>query len=94
MILNQTSYFGRGAIGTIPGELAKRGFTRALVVTDRVLVANGVAGKVTTQLDSAGFPYDVCGAVMPNPTIEAVRAGVAEFAAGHLQGDRDHHGEP
>ena len=81
MILNQTSYFGRGAIETVPGELNARGFTKALVVTDRVLVANGVAGKVTAQLDAAGFAYDVYDAVMPNPTIEAVQAGVAAFAA-------------
>ena len=81
MILNQTSYFGRGAIETIPGELVKRGFTKALVVTDRVLVSNGVAGKVTAQLDGAGFAYAVYDAVMPNPTIEAVQAGVAVFAA-------------
>ena len=81
MILNQTSYFGRGAIATIPGELSTRGFTKALVVTDRVLVANGVAAKVTDQLDAAGFAFDVYDAVMPNPTIEAVQAGVAAFAA-------------
>ena len=81
MILNQTSYFGRGAIETVPGELTARGFTKALVVTDRVLVANGVAGRVTAQLDAAGFAYDVYDAVMPNPTIEAVQAGVAAFAA-------------
>lgn len=79
MILNQTSYFGRGAIASIPGELSKRGFTKALVVTDRVLVANGVAGKVTSQLDDAGFAYDVYDAVMPNPTIQAVQAGVHAF---------------
>lgn len=81
MILNQTSYFGRRTIATIPDELSKRGFTKALVVTDRVLVANGVAGKVTSQLDGAGFAFDVYDAVMPNPTIEAVRAGVKAFAA-------------
>lgn len=81
MILNQTSYFGRGAIGTIPGELSTRGFTKALVVTDRVLVANGVAARVTDQLHAAGFAFDVYDAVMPNPTIEAVQAGVAAFAA-------------
>ena len=81
MILNQTSCFGRRTIATIPDELSKRGFTKAQVVTDRVLVANGVAGKVTSQLDGAGFAFDVYDAVMPNPTIEAVRAGVKAFAA-------------
>ena len=55
MILNQTSYFGRGAIDGIPAELTSRGFTKALVVTDTVFVAHGVAGKVTDRLDAAGF---------------------------------------
>ena len=81
MILNQTSFFGRGAIDTIPGELARRGFTKALLVTDRVLIAHGVAGKVTAQLDAAAFAYEIYAEVMPNPSIEAVQAGVAAFAA-------------
>ena len=49
------------------------------MVTDRVLVAAGVARRVTTLLDDAGFAYDIYDDVMPNPTIEAVQAGVAAF---------------
>lgn len=81
MIWNQTAYFGRGAVAEIPAELARRGFHKALVVTDAVLVANGVAARVTDRLTAAGFPFEVFDAVMPNPTIEAVRAGVAAFTA-------------
>ena len=86
MVLDQTSFFGRRAIEVIPGELSRRGVSKALVVTDRVLVADGVAGKVTGQLDAAGFVYEDCEAVMPNSSIEAVQAGVKAFAALHNRG--------
>ena len=81
MIWNQTAYFGPGAIKEIPGELAARGFTKALVVSDQVLVDTGVTGRVTDLLDAVGFPYDLFSDVAPNPPIENVKAGVAAFAA-------------
>ncbi|AEE44822.1 lactaldehyde reductase [Cellulomonas fimi] len=81
MIWNQTAYFGAGAIEVIPDELARRGVTKAFVVTDRALVESGVAGRVTALLDAAGLPYDVYDDVRPNPPIEDVQAGVAAFAA-------------
>lgn len=81
MIWNQTAYFGAGCISVIPDELTRRGFTKAFVVTDRVLVESGVTGRVTALLDAAGFPYDVYDDVAPNPPIENVQAGVAALAA-------------
>jgi hypothetical protein len=51
------------------------------MVTDHVLVANGVTGKVTSQLDGSSFADEIYDAVTPNPTIEAVQAGVAAFAS-------------
>ena len=79
MILNQTSWFGRGAILNVPGELTGRGYTKALVVTDQVLAGNGVARRVLDLLESAHFAYELFDGVMSNPTIEAVQAGVAAF---------------
>ncbi|WP_084101311.1 lactaldehyde reductase [Demequina sp. NBRC 110051] len=79
MIWNQTAYFGAGAISVIPDELARRGFTKAFVVTDAVLVETGVTAKVTGLLDEAGIGYDVYDHVVPNPPIENVQAGVAAF---------------
>ena len=81
MIWNQTAYFGAGSIEVIPGELARRGFTKALVVSDAVLVASGVTGRVTGLLDAAGFAYEIYSDVQPNPPIENVQAGVAAFHA-------------
>ncbi|MEP7764826.1 lactaldehyde reductase [Sanguibacter sp. 25GB23B1] len=81
MIWNQTAYFGAGSIEVIPGELARRGFTKALVVSDAVLVEAGVTGRVTDLLDTAGFPYEIYSDVVPNPPIENVQAGVVAFRA-------------
>ncbi len=81
MIWNQTAYFGAGSTGVIPDELARRGFTKAFVVSDGVLVASGVTARVTGLLDAAGFPYEVYSDVLPNPPIENVQAGVAAFRA-------------
>nr|WP_218971103.1 iron-containing alcohol dehydrogenase [Bifidobacterium pseudolongum] len=53
MIFNQTAYFGRGAIKEIPTEAKARGFTKAFIVTDPVLVENGTVKKVTDVLDEA-----------------------------------------
>lgn len=81
MIWNQTAYFGPGSITVIPEELTGRGFRKAFVVSDRVLVEAGVTARVTDLLDEAGFAYDVYSDVEPNPPIENVQAGVAAFRA-------------
>ncbi|HEY5518784.1 MAG TPA: lactaldehyde reductase [Cellulomonas sp.] len=81
MILNQTAWFGRGAVANIPAELIGKGYTKALVVTDPTLARNGVARRVTDHLDAAGFAYTVFDDVSANPTIENVQAGVAAFLA-------------
>lgn len=81
MIWNQTAYFGPGAITVIPEELSRRGFAKAFVVSDQVLIDSGVTGRVTGLLDEAGFPYELYSNVVPNPPIENVQTGVKAFAA-------------
>ena len=46
MILNETSYFGPGSIRCIVDEVKKRGFKKALVVTDKDLIRFDVATRV------------------------------------------------
>lgn len=76
MILNETSYFGKGAIKEVANEAKKRGFKKALVVTDKDLLKFEVATKVTAILDEAGLSYDIFDGIVPNPSIEDVKAGV------------------
>ncbi|XKM12621.1 lactaldehyde reductase [Orbaceae bacterium ac157xtp] len=79
MILNETSYFGAGSINHIVEEVTKRGFKKALVVTDKDLIKFKVATKVTNLLDKANLPYQIFDEVMPNPTIGIVKKGVQVF---------------
>ncbi len=79
MILNETSYFGPGARAQVAVEAQRRGFEKALVVTDKILVKAGVVDKVTSVLDGADLPYEIFDQVMPNPTMAVVREGVAAF---------------
>ena len=77
MILNETSYFGKGAISEVPTEFLKRGFKKALVITDADLIRFGVATKVTDLLAQASIDYEVYDGIVPNPTIQNVQDGVA-----------------
>ena len=81
MILNETSYFGAGAISEIAAEVKKRGFKKALIVTDPDLVKFNVTANVTKLLDGAGFPYEVFSDVKANPTVKVVKAGIEAFKA-------------
>ena len=75
-ILNETSYFGRGARVELANEIKTRGFAKVLVVTDNSLVECGVAGKVTKVLEEAGIEYTLYSDVKPNPTVWNVQNGV------------------
>jgi len=81
IILNETSYFGPGAISALPDEVVRRNFKKAFVVTDQDLVKFGVAAKVTQVLDAAKIPYEIYDKVKQNPTIANVQNGVELFAA-------------
>ena len=81
MILNETSYFGAGSRKVIAEEVAKRGYKKALVVTDKDLVKFGVAAQVTDVLKAAGSPFEMFDEVKPNPTVKNVKNGIAAFKA-------------
>jgi len=81
IILNETSYFGAGAIREIVPEVRGRGAKKVLVVTDSALMKAQVATKVTQVLDEAGVAYEVYDKIKPNPTIENVQEGVAACKA-------------
>jgi len=75
-ILNETSYFGRGARIELANEIKTRGFKKVLVVTDKSLIECGVTEKVTKVLEEAEIDYTVYSEVKPNPTVKNVQDGV------------------
>lgn len=79
--LNETSYFGKGAIQEIVPELQFRKLERILVTTDEVLLENGTAHKVIDLLKAANLQVEIFTGIQPNPTIENIQDGVAACKA-------------
>lgn len=79
MILNETSYFGAGCRRELVGEIARRGYKRVFVVTDKDLVKFGVVKFVTDELDKASVDYTVFDDIKANPTIKNVQDGLSAF---------------
>ena len=74
IILNETSYFGYGSRSVLKDEIKKRGYKKALIVTQENILKN-VTDKVLEVLD--GFDYELFMEVKPNPTIKNVKDGVS-----------------
>ena len=76
IILNETSYFGRGAREKLTEEIEARHFEKVLVVTDKSLLETGTVTLVTDVLDKKQINYHVYDGVKPNPSVENVQDGV------------------
>lgn len=76
IILNETSYFGPGAIKEIPAEIRGRACKKVMLVTDKALLKFKVATKVTELLAAEGIDFEIYDNVKANPTIENVQSGV------------------
>ena len=81
IVLNETSYHGKGAICEIAGEVQKRGFQKAFVCSDPDLIKFGVTDKVIKVLEGANLVYEIYSNIKANPTIENVQTGVAAYKA-------------
>ncbi|WP_333501048.1 lactaldehyde reductase [Kluyvera genomosp. 2] len=79
MILNETAWFGRGAVAALTDEVARRGYHKALIVTDKTLVECGVVANVTGKMTAAGLAWEIYDGVIPNPTIRVVKEGLKAF---------------
>ena len=76
VVLNETSYFGRGAREKLGDELKERGLEKVLVVTDYTLMDTNVAQQVINVLEKNELTYFVYVNVKPNPTIKNVQDGL------------------
>lgn len=81
IVLNETSYYGAGCRSVIADEIAKRGYKKVMLITDKDLVKFGVAAKVEEVLKGAAIPYEIFSDIKPNPTIKNVLDALAAFEA-------------
>ncbi|HEY8874901.1 MAG TPA: iron-containing alcohol dehydrogenase [Stellaceae bacterium] len=73
---------GGGALAELPGLLARLGLARPLIVTDPFIAGCGILDRATALLDGAGVAWSVFSETVPDPTTDAIAAGVARLAAG------------
>ncbi len=76
IVLNERSYFGRGARAKIRDEILERGFKRLLFVTDKALLEKSVARMVTIEIEIAGCEYFIFDGVKANPTVSNVKSAL------------------
>ena len=75
-MLNETSYFGRGAREKLAEEIEARHFQKILVVTDKSLLETGTVTLVTDVLEKNQINYITYDGVKPNPTVQNVQDGL------------------
>ena len=76
VVLNETSYFGRGSRKKLGEELKTRGLSKVLLVTDFTLMEANVTKKIIDVLENAGITYFVYLHIKPNPTVKNVQDGL------------------
>jgi len=79
IVLNETSYHGKGAIENIVAEINNKGLKKALVCSDPNLVKFNVTQKVTDLLDNANIEYELFSDIKPNPSVTNVKNGVEKY---------------
>ncbi len=67
---------GAGAVSEVGKQAKIIGGTKALVVTDKLLVKIGIADKIINLLKEAGIEPVLYDGVLPNPTVKNVHDGV------------------
>ncbi|PRA09599.1 MULTISPECIES: iron-containing alcohol dehydrogenase [unclassified Paenibacillus] len=70
---------GRGCLQEAGQMIEQMGIRKALVVSDRQLIASGVAEQVLSILRKSGLDYVVYDEVQPNPTCQNVHDGLRVF---------------
>jgi alcohol dehydrogenase class IV len=74
--------FGAGSLSNVAERVSELGGSRALIVTDEVLMAIGVADRVTRVLEEAKIDYVIFTQVEPEPDAQGVHAGADAMRAG------------
>jgi len=73
---------GGGAFHEVPGILQRLNCRRPLIVTDPFLMSRGLPDALRERMVQAGLECGIFSETVPDPTTDAVDAGVRAFVAG------------
>ncbi|ABZ74659.1 iron-containing alcohol dehydrogenase [Shewanella halifaxensis HAW-EB4] len=68
---------GQNAIQSLGSELTSKELTKALIVTDSVLVEIGLVNRLTDELKAHNIDFAIYDGVKPNPTEKNIEDGLA-----------------
>ena len=77
---------GAHVLDKLPDEVADRGMSHPLVMTDAGLMKLGVAAKLTDVLDAAGVAYEVFDQVPPDSSMDVVNEVARLYASSGCDG--------
>lgn len=76
---------GAGCLAKLPAFIKEKGFSKVLVVTDKVLMELGLLNKMFESMDECGVEYVVYDGVQPNPTDINISEGLKLFKENNCQ---------
>ena len=82
IVLPRILQVGANASEAIPDVLSSLGCSRPLIITDKMMVQLGYAGRIQDVLASKGLSADVFADTVPEPTVDSIRAGVEHARSG------------
>ncbi|NHI00278.1 iron-containing alcohol dehydrogenase [Oceanimonas sp. MB9] len=83
VILPRIMQVGEGASHELPDVLNSLGCCRPLIITDKMMVELGYAGRIQASLSQQGIASHVFSDTVPEPTVGSIQAGVSEVQAGN-----------
>lgn len=73
---------GGGCFGEVPAVLKRLGCKRPLIVTDAYLMSRALVQTLVASIREVGIECGIFSETVPDPTTEAVAAGIEVFARG------------
>ena len=86
VLIPSTIKIGGGAIADAAYILKRLEVRHPLIVTDAYLMRSGLADSLRHQLEKAGFACSIFAETVPDPTTDAVAAGLHAFTQGRHDG--------
>ncbi|PKG82875.1 alcohol dehydrogenase [Colwellia sp. 75C3] len=83
VILPRIMQVGEDAILQIPNILVSLGCNRPLIITDKMMVALGYAGRIQMSLGAQNISAPIFDDTVPEPTVESIQAGVEKAQKGN-----------
>lgn len=83
VILPRIMQVGEDAALQIPSILVSLGCNRPLIITDKMMVALGYAGRIQMNLGAHNIRADVFDDTVPEPTVKSIQAGVEKAQQGN-----------